>query len=270
MKKPLPESTQKMFLRHCLWSITVLSSITNRRKKQEKAYICLKGTQSLTGQENLFDTFIYTNVLYTNTLYHITRLKISNHSNLTVNRPLLVLQKFRQTRSLEMVLIKDSLEGVYHKAFLEGYPSCSHHTTRSPSTVRGSHNNFSNLTKMGLQNRSRRTFKPREQHEERKSNKSAYYLYSIFAKRFNQNIIIRKLADKSKQKDILQNTSCTFFKNTSVTKHRPGVSYIKETNSLTQYNSLIGFWKEREMTFSTSNWRNVNIYCILDNIINQC
>lgn len=91
MKKPLPESTQKMFLRHCLWSITVLSSITNRRKNRKRAYIYLKELKSLTGQENLFDTFIYTNVLYTNTLYHITRLKISNLSNLTVNRPLLVL-----------------------------------------------------------------------------------------------------------------------------------------------------------------------------------
>lgn len=141
MKKTLPESTQKMFLKHCLWSITVLSFITNKRKKWEKAYICLKGTQSLTGQGNLFNTFIYTNILYTNTLYHITRLNISSQSHLTVNRPLLVLQKFRQTRSLETVLIKDSLESVYHKASLERYPSCSRHTTRSPSTVRGPHNN---------------------------------------------------------------------------------------------------------------------------------
>lgn len=143
MKKTLPESTQKCFLNTAFGLSQCRVLQPTREKKMGKGLHLPKGNLESYWTRNLFNTFLYTNTLYTNTLYHITRLNISNQSNLTVNRPLLVLQKFRQTRSLETALIKDSLESVYHKASLEGYPSRSLHTSRSPSTVRGSHNNFS-------------------------------------------------------------------------------------------------------------------------------
>lgn len=64
--------------------------------------------------------------------------------------------------------------------------------------------------------------------EEVKKVTSHYHVYSIFAKMFDWNIIIRKPSDKSKEgHSTKQNTSCILFKNTNVTKHHPGVSYIK-------------------------------------------